>query len=109
MEVGFDTVLLRTLCEDGRRATDLFGEAVAGSLRARLADLRAADWVGELPVGGPVVSDGRRPTVTIRLTGGFELICRVSHPAPARDASGKVDMRRVRRLSVASVAPWTQS
>lgn len=109
MEVGFHSVTLRTLCEDVTRATDVLGATVADSLRARLADLRAAEWVGELPVGAPVVSANDWPTVTIRLDGGYELICRVSHPSPARDATGSVDMRRVRRLRVVFVGPRPES
>jgi len=105
VELAFDSTSLRTLCEDADRAANGFGEVVVESLKARLADLRAAEWIGDLVAGNPSVSDARRPAVTIGLAGGYELICEVNDPSPRQGADGRVDMRRVRRLRVTAIRP----
>lgn len=51
--VSFASKELRVLCEDPRVAVAKLGEDVARLLRARLADLRSADTLLDLPTGDP--------------------------------------------------------
>lgn len=56
--VSFHTKKLRVLCEDPQVAVTELGNDVARLLRARLADLRSADGLFDLPTGNPRVEDG---------------------------------------------------
>lgn len=55
--VSFQTKKLRVLCEDPQVAVTQLGDDVARLLRARLADLRSADGLFDLPTGNPRVED----------------------------------------------------
>lgn len=55
--VAFRTKNLRVLCEDPEVAAAELGDEVARLLRARLADLRSADGLFDLPTGNPRVED----------------------------------------------------
>ncbi|SKK68310.1 killer suppression protein [Mycobacteroides abscessus subsp. bolletii] len=56
--VSFQTKKLRILCEDSQVAATQLGDNVARLLRARLADLRSADGLFDLPTGNPRVEGG---------------------------------------------------
>jgi hypothetical protein len=56
--VSFATKRLRVLCEDPKVAKSKLGEDIARLLRARLADLRSADGLFDLPTGNPRVDGG---------------------------------------------------
>lgn len=56
--VSFAAKELRILCEDPQVAVAELGDDVARLLRTRLADLRSADGLFDLPTGNPRVEDG---------------------------------------------------
>jgi hypothetical protein len=56
--VSFATPELRVLCEDPKVAKAKLGDDVARLLHARLADLRSADGLFDLPTGNPRVDGG---------------------------------------------------
>jgi len=75
--ISFKTKELRALCESLDAAIKAFGAEIAHPLIRRLADLQAAQVLGELPVGNP------RPTGhgEIKIDVGEEQ-CLVIHPLP---------------------------
>jgi hypothetical protein len=50
LELAFETKLLREICESEQKARQELGIKVAEALKRRLADLRAATSVEDLPV-----------------------------------------------------------
>lgn len=105
MLLAFATRALRAVCEDESKAVEAYGQRIAESLVARLADLRAAPTVDDLFVGRPVVSLTPVPCVTVRLADGYVLRCEVNHPGPTRRVEeDRFDWAGVRRLKVIAVA-----
>lgn len=49
MQLAFETKRLRDICENEERAADELGTKVAEQLKRRLADLRAAESIEEMP------------------------------------------------------------
>ncbi len=102
MEIAFETRQLRSICEDGNVGAEVFDGSVVEHLRARLADLRAAETIRDLVVGSPEVFDSP-PRVLIDL-GDRHLACAVNHATVPRNEDGSVDWQRVRRLRVTGIA-----
>jgi proteic killer suppression protein len=103
MELAFRTRHLRSACEDEKVALQDYGEAVAATLRRRLADLRAADHLGDLVVGQPDIIGVDPPTAAFNLTERWRLFCRPNHKVLPVDANGAIDWSRIRRLLVTDI------
>ena len=100
LELAFETKFLRDLCEDHSLAEAKLGVAVARSLRRRLADLRAAKSVFDLPFG---VSTSKAHC-TIALAGATQLKLAPNHLKNPRLPSGEMDWTQVGRLKVIEIA-----
>lgn len=100
MELAFETVTLRRLCESDSEARKRYPETVVDDLQARLADLRAATTAADLVVANPII-DARPPGhIFFRLDGDHELRCVVNHPIPPIAESGLIAFERVRRIRI---------
>jgi hypothetical protein len=55
MELAFETVALRRVCESGTEARKCYPEGTVEELQARLADIRAATSASDLVAGRPSV------------------------------------------------------
>lgn len=81
------------------------GQSAARLLKARLADLRAADSVSDLPAGSPrtvIGPDG--PYLVIELTDGYRMDLVPNHPRLSSESLGNCDWTTVRRLKIISVS-----
>jgi hypothetical protein len=104
MELAFETVGLRRVCESGTEARRSLPKETVEELQDRLADLRAAMSVSDLVAGEPLL-DARVPgRIRFRLDGGYELVCVGNHPKPPLTDDGLVDFNRVRRIRVVVIA-----
>jgi toxin HigB-1 len=103
MELGFQTVALRRVCESDAVARKRYPEGTVDELQARLADIRAAMSASDLVFGKPSVD--ARPPASIRfyLDGGYELVCVGNHGSPPLTQDGLVDLSRVRRVRVIAI------
>jgi hypothetical protein len=99
MELAFATKALRSLCEEEGTAVEKFGTKVAAELRARIADLRAADSVADIVAGTPQFFDDD-PRMTISVLEALEIVLRPNHLSVPSDAEGRIDWSRVRRLKI---------
>ncbi len=99
MELAFATKALRSLSEDHDSAVGKFGEKAAADLRARIADLRAADSVADIVAGSPQFFDDD-PRMTISVLDTIEIVLRPNHVKMPRLAEGGVDWHHVRRLRI---------
>lgn len=96
MDLAFETKALRETCLSEKTATQKFGAKAATMLKHRLADLRAAASIGDLPPG-LISTKGAQGAVD--LPKGLQLIFVSNHP----DASNKkaaIDWPRVRRIKI---------
>lgn len=81
MEILFKNKKLRETCEKQKIAQKKLGDKCARKLKARLADLEAAERVTELITGNPHPLKGDRlGQFALDLTGGWRLVF-----APAND------------------------
>lgn len=104
MEVSFETVELRDLCEDESLATEEFGSEIAESLKHRLSDMFAADSIHDLLVGRPALGmfNGRE-CLRIELAGTCCMTMVPNHTSPRLDANGATKWDLVRRLMLVSL------
>lgn len=99
MELAFDSKLLRDICENEDQAKLELGVDVAGALKHRLADLRAARSPRDLLVGQPrVVGDGKE--MALDLCDGHQLIFKSNHPLMDSHIPDWASVTRVKILRV---------
>jgi hypothetical protein len=103
MELSFRTRTLRSVCEDEAKAVAAYGERVAAQLRLRVADLRAAPSVADLPPIVTSLASGEEAGLRVAVSSEYVLRCRSSHRADAHDPEGAVDWRRVHRLQLLDI------
>lgn len=103
MELAFRTRTLRALCQEHDKAVGAIGESAAEVLRTRIADLRAATYLADLPAGRPAVVEGSRPQLQFELRAGWSLLMAVRQNVPRTD-EGKLDQTRVRRARVEGIS-----
>ncbi|GAB3861569.1 hypothetical protein GCM10028822_41250 [Hymenobacter terrigena] len=104
MEISFDTIALRTLCEDPAVADAAYNLSVAASLRSRLADLAAATSVYDLPVGTPRPFNPDEPTrYVLDLFPPYTLHFCSAHVKPPHLPTGEVDWHKVNRIKLLAI------
>lgn len=104
LELAFESSELRSVCEDAAYAESRFGAIVAEALVSRLADIRAADHLLELPFVSVRQSDEQsQEKAVITLPMGRLLVIAVNHPKPPLAADGSLDWKRVIRVKILSV------
>jgi hypothetical protein len=101
VEIAFETKSLRTLCESEAQATKELGPKVAPLLIHRLADLRAARFVSDIPVGNPRELTGDPTKMVIDLCDGYFVI--FSANQSKMPVSEQVDWLSVNRIKVIEV------
>ena len=104
MIIAFETKRLREICEDNAVAVKELGSPAAEALQQRLADLRAAETIGDLIVGSPRASGTDGATLTITLTETAHTVWAANHVNPPRDQTGRVDWTRTRRVRLLQIA-----
>jgi hypothetical protein len=100
MELAFATKALRSICEQEDAAVSEFGDQVAVDLRARIADLRAADSVADIVAGHPRLMDDGDPRMIISIMDVVEMVIRPNHVQVGRGAGDDFDWQRIRRLRI---------
>lgn len=102
MELSFGSEKLRDLCERQQVAEAKFGASLTRELRCLLAEMEAAESVGDILelCADHFIECGDRMTVT-RSTIRVELCS--GHVKPRLGPDGKVDWRRVTRLRLESI------
>ncbi len=104
MDIAFHSKSLRDACESEEMIKRRFGEEIGPAIMRRLADLRVAVFISDVPAGAPRVDDtGNYPTVHIELTGGYRMVLRVNHLKPLRTPDGEMMWKEVSRLKVMSI------
>lgn len=101
MELAFDKVSIREICESSSEAKRTLGPKVAEKLKRRLADLRAAASVHDLIAGHPREVHGPRyRRIRVDLADDYYLVLSANHPVIPRLESGKTDWSAVSRIKI---------
>jgi len=99
LQLAFSTKVLRDLCECAAKAEAAFGTQVAATLRARLADLRAAETVVDVIAGKPADVPEEPGVMSLSLGGPIRLVFRSNHNRTP-EIAGRVDWSRVTRIQL---------
>jgi hypothetical protein len=101
VNLAFDTLALRTLCECQWKAERVLGLRVAARLRDRLAEIRSFDAVSKLVAGHPrEIEGGRHPYYAVDLADGYRLVLCANHNRTPFLEENRVDWSRVTRVKV---------
>lgn len=105
MEVAFDSPLLRSICEDQASAMKELGPVVAGILKRRLADIRAASTLTGIPAGHLrfAVEGGGR--AIIDLGDGYTIELEANHRRNPTREGGDIEWGSVSRVKVMRIGP----
>ena len=107
MKVSFKWGADRKLAEDGAAAVKKLGADCARQLRARLADLHAAQVVGELVAGQPHPLKGdRKGEFAVKLSGGQRLVFDPEDDPVPMTGQGHIDWPRVTRVRVTFIGDY---
>lgn len=104
MELSFSRKSVRLICQCERTAKRSFGLGVTEKLKSRLADLRAADSLTDIPTGrfSPHPSpDGQE--MTVELCDGYTLTFRANHTKVPVTKANRVDWARVSRIKIMTI------
>jgi hypothetical protein len=104
IQLAFQTVKLRQICESSVSAKRSLGDPAARSLRTRLADLQASMSPAEIVNLGfaafDTCSDIR---IFIYIEGGYAVTATVNNRPEPRLENGQLDWKRVTRLKILSI------
>jgi plasmid maintenance system killer protein len=103
MEIAFHSRSLRDICESEAMLTKRFGKRVGQKIKRRLADLRAATSIEDLPLGNPRQLPGKlQPTMALDLCDGFSLTFRSNHVRRGTP-TGRGDWSEVSRIKIMTI------
>ena len=102
MEIAFRTKALRTLCMSKEAMDQRYGAEGGALLRVHLADLRAAEQLGDLPWLPLLSSDSKRSRTeaVVVMGAGLKIVFRANHREPPRTADGGIDWFQVERICI---------
>ena len=107
LELAFETKSLRNLCENQSEARQKLGLTVAGKLKRRLADLRAAECVTEMVAGRIRELKGYSSSrIAVELGKSTVVVFVANHVKTPMLTSGDVDWARVRRIRILSIGDY---
>lgn len=100
IQLAFQDETLRRVCESTVSAKRRYGELVASSLHARLADLRAADSPADLvALGFASIDSFDRERIHIFLNDDYRIYAKANHnPQPSKQ--GQLDWTKVTRIKI---------
>ena len=103
LEISFDTLDLRNLCEVKASAQRALGNETAGFLKRRLADIRSADTIKDVLAGRPHELPDGTGRVAVDLSAGYRLLLCANHPQNPHCADGRPNWSLIRRVRVVSI------
>lgn len=96
MEIAFEDILLREMCEDYNIAIVHLGTDISQKLKNRLADLRAATFITDLILGNPHLIENT-DLYRIDLTSECYITFCANHP---KNKTTQVNWSKVRKIKL---------
>ncbi|MEM8640055.1 MAG: killer suppression protein HigA [Cyanobacteria bacterium P01_G01_bin.54] len=107
MEITFSNRKLQRLCEQQALAQKQLGQACARKLKARLADLMAAQTVQDLVVGRPHPLKGDRTgQFAVDLAGGKRLVFQPANQPIPRKEDGSLQWSEVTQVCIVFIGDY---
>lgn len=107
VEISFADVKLESICRDSRLATKKLGAQSAKKLQLRLAELFAAESVGELIAGRPhPLAHDRVGQFAVDLHGGLRLIFKPATEKPPTLPGGGIDWSNVNAITIIEIGDY---
>ena len=103
MELAFDSIRLRTICENDKEAKRKLGTKAAEILRHRLADLCAATSIKDVIVGFPRRATVASQDMLLDLCDGHVVIFSANHAKNPVAVDGSIDWLRVSRIKIIQI------
>ena len=101
--IAFAGKSLRQICENEEDVIAAFGSETAEIFKKRLADLRAAEHVKDLPKPPYPLKGARGGCMAIEFAENQRLVFNANHTKNPRDNNGKVDWAKVRRVKILEI------
>jgi hypothetical protein len=101
VELAFETIELRTICESRRVGDRELGKARAEILRDRISDLRAAESVSDLLDFG-YIELLPNALFSIRLDESYRIIAAVNHTSIPKQGAN-IDWTQVTRIRIVNI------
>jgi hypothetical protein len=99
LELAFESMALRTICEKEVEAKRELGDTVAEFLKHLLSDLRAAKSVTDLVAGRPRIGDDQSHMV-VDLGESHRLVIKANHTYNPLTSSNDLDWGKVTRVKI---------
>lgn len=104
LELAFISKSLRQICESRSTAEKKFPNAVVDNLIRRIADIRAAHRISDLP---PILflteTQEGNDYVVVNISDGYQLIFCANHINPPLLENGKTDWNKVDRVKLIEI------
>jgi toxin HigB-1 len=107
MEIEFSNEKLRELCENEKKMTKKLGAKCTRALRARLADLMAAENMSEVRRGRPHTLKGNyEGCLGVTLDGGVRLVLEPTGEPPPTRPDGGINWTEVRSVRIVFIGDY---
>ncbi len=105
MDLAFDSLLLRSICENEEVAASELGPKVAEILKHRLADLLAATTINDIVVGNPrlITNEDGQQQMGFDLIDSYQIVLSANHKRNPLDKDGKIDWQKVSRVKIVQI------
>ncbi|WP_156437283.1 hypothetical protein [Burkholderia sp. RF2-non_BP3] len=110
IQLAFQNVKLRQICESTVSAKRSLGEGAARSLHARLADVCACTSpVDVVELGFAAFDTSSDVRIFIYIEGGYTVTATANNRPEPRLVDGQLDWKRVTRLKILSIEPANEN
>ena len=103
MDLSFESKRVRSLCENSNKAKRELGEELARKLQARLAEIEAAEQLGDILVLLDLLDLTQPGDVLIPLAPGVTLTVAPYLKASGRGVESTIDLKEVTRVRIKGV------
>jgi hypothetical protein len=104
LELSFENIELRKICEEEEAAILKYGDTIATQLQNRLSDIFAAETVLDLPVGNPH-KIGEHPYLfyVINLTNDIQFKFCAANKIKSFNQNGELDWSKITRIKLLNI------
>lgn len=101
MEIAFRTKALRTVCLCAKAMEEQYGAEGGALLRRFLADIHAAECLGDVPLlVMPSTLAGVSTEAAFDAGAGLTVVLKANHRRPPKLANGELDWSKVNRILI---------
>jgi len=105
LDLAFDTLELRFICEDEEYAINKIGPEVAKNLHHRLAEIRVAKSIDDILLGNPriIESEELEELLIMDISFDFIVVFCANHQIIPVDAKNRISWNKVSRIKVLQI------